>query len=225
MAGSRNRHGRPQGPKISKPHKKRGIISPKAKERLVGIDESMLKPRAMRGGKKDTDRVRLIRDFFSRLPGDLLKYQEFARDISYSFALNKRTRIFEKQIPDDRTFVIDDVYFYATPLVGTGLIPEGTIEGAVETYFEVGNVVPVEIGSERTQTAVVPERRAYFPFLNDRVGPREVTFSVYAKRGSVITAYYINRFAPPVPIRTIGIRLEGWLIDSNAIEEILEQQR
>lgn len=224
MAGSRNRHGRPQGPKIAKHHKKSGVIRPRSKESIVGISPDMLKPRAITGGGLDAERVRLIRDFYARLPEEIFTYQEITKDVEYSFDTGKRRPILSKEVPENRTFIIDNVYFYATPIVGTGLVPAGSVEGAVETYLEIGNVVPVETESERLQSGVAQEKRAYFPFLNDRVGAREVTFSLYAKRGRTVTAYYFNRFATPVPLRTIGVRVEGWMIDSNAFEEILEQQ-
>jgi hypothetical protein len=122
---------------------------------------------------------------------------------------------------------VDNVLFYATPLFGSGLVPAGIIEPYVQCYFEVGNVVPVGIETERAIAgAATIETRAYFPFLNDRVGAREVTFSLIAKSGRELSAYYINRGGiSPIPLNTIGVRVEGWLADSNIIEEILEQQR
>lgn len=225
MAGSRNRHGLPQGPRFAKHHKNRGVISPKAKEDVVGITPEMVKSRPMSGGEADAKRVRIIRDFYSDLPDEIFTYQEVTKEVPYSFTLGRRVNIMEKQVPDDRTFVIDDVYFFATPLVGSGLVPAGSVEGSVQAFFEIGAIVPVEIDSTRLQPASLVENRAYFPFFNDRVGAREVTFSLYAKRGRIISAYYINRFPTPIPLRTVGIRIEGWLVDSNALEEILEQQR
>lgn len=225
MVSSRNRHGRPQGPKVSKPHKERGLIAPKAKEPLGKIDPSRLKPQPMSGSKRDADRVRNIRDYYSELPDGLTIYQEIVEEVSYSFRQNEQIPIFSQNIPSDRTFVVDNVYFFATPLIGSGLIPPGTIEGAVQAFFQIGNVVPAEISSTRLQPGGVAENRAYFPFLNDRIGAREVNFSMYAKRGRDLKAFYVNRVATPVPLRTIGVRIEGWMIDSNAFEEILEQQR
>lgn len=223
MAGSR--HGRPKGPKITKPHKERGIISPKAKMPIRGIDPNMLKPKRMSGNKEDSDRVRLVRGFYSNLTEGLLIYQELVEEVDYNFALNQKFTILDQQVPDDRTFVVDNVQFFATPLFGTGLVATGTIEGAVQPFFQIGNTVPVEISSTRLQPGGVSENRAYFPFLNERVGAREVNFSLYAKRGRSLKSFYVNRSFTPVPLRTIGVRIEGWMIDSNALEELLEQQR
>jgi len=225
VGGSRNRHGLQRGPKVSKPHKARGLISPKAKAPIRGIDPEMLKPKPMSGGKADADRVRLIRNFYSELPEGLLIYQELVEEVEYDASLNQQRTILNQQVPDDRTFVVDNVEFFATPLFGTGLVPAGVVEGAVQASFQIGNIVPVEISTTRLQPGGVPENRAYFPFFNDRVGPREVNFSLYAKRGRSLKAFYINRSVTPVPLRTIGVRIEGWMIDSNALEELLEQQR
>lgn len=224
MTSSKNRHGRPQGP-ISKPHKRTGIINPQSKDAVLGVDPKMLRPSPMRGGEGDSDRVRLIRDFYSKLPEGLLLYQEITREVDYDFTLNRQRIIISQTVPDDRTFIVDNVYFFAAPLFGTGIIPPGSVEGAVQAYFQIGNVVPVEISSTRLQPGLLSDNRTYFPFFNDRIGPREVTFSLYAKRGRNLTAFYINRAFTPIPLRTIGIRIEGWMIDSNAFEEILEQQR
>lgn len=226
MGGFRKRFGEGLKPNATvKPHKQQGIIAPQAKDPIYGLDPEMLKPKPMSGGKSDTDRVRLIRNFYSELPEGLFIYQELVEEIPYDFALDKRFDILIQDVPDDRTFVVDNVEFFATPLFGTGLIPAGTVEGAVQAYFQIGNVIPVEIRTTRVQPGLPAEDRAYFPFFNDRVGAREVNFSLYAKRGRELRAYYINRAFAPVPLRTIGVRIEGWMVDSNALEEILEQQR
>jgi len=208
-----------------KPHKQRGIISPKSKQPIHGLDPEMLRPKAMRGGVKDADRVRIVRDFFSELPEGILIYQELVEEVPYNFKLNERMNILTKNIPDDRTFVVDNVEFFATPLFGTGLLAAGEVEGAVQAYFQIGSVVPVEISSTRVQPGLPVENRAYFPFFNDRVGAREANFSLFAKRGRELIAYYINRVFTPVPLRSVGVRIEGWMIDANALEELLEQQR
>ena len=145
--------------------------------------------------------------------------------VTFNTALNQNFTILTHTIPDNRTFLVDNVVFFAKPLFGAGLIASGVIEGAVQCFFEIGDVVPVEIRTIRVQTGLPVENRAYFPFLNDRVGAREVTFSLDAKSGRELQAYYINRAVSPVPVGTVGARIEGWLIDSNIYEEILEQQR
>lgn len=218
------RKGRTGGSIIPKAHKQTGIIKPNVKEPIRGLDPDLLRPKAMSGGVRDARRVRLVRDFYSELPENLSIYQELVEEVAYSFKLNERFNILTHSIPDDRTFVVDNVEFFATPLFGTGLVGAGEVEGSVQAVFQIGNVVPVEINTTRVQPGLPRENRAYFPFFNDRVGPREVNFSVFAKNGRELRAYYINRAFTPVPLRTIGVRIEGWMIDSNALEEILEQQ-
>jgi hypothetical protein len=207
------------------PHKGSGIISPQSKDRVRGIDPKDLVSGPISGGRRDSDRVRIIRAFYSELPDNLSIYQEIVEEVTYDFALNERFNILSQSVPDDRTFVVDNIYFFARALFGTGLVPPGDIEGAVQPYFQIGNVVPVEISTTRVQPGLPVENRAYFPFLNDRVGAREVNFSVFAKRGRNLNAYYFNRAFTPIPLSTIGVRIEGWMVDANAIEEILEQQR
>lgn len=200
-------------------------------EKLYGIDPEMIRAKPMSGGKEDAERVRIVKDFFARLPENLVIYQEHTKEVEHnSLRQEVRYNIFSYTIPENRTFFVDNVLFYATPLFGSGLVPAGVIEPYVQCYFEVGNVVPLGIRTERviaTLAGPTIEARAYFPFLNDRVGAREVTFSLIAKSGRELSAYYINRgFGPsPIPLDVIGVRVEGWLADSNIIEEILEQQR
>jgi len=222
--GRKRRHGIPIGPIVTKDHKGSGQISPHVRERVYGLDPDMLKAKPIRGNKKDAKRVRLVKDFYSDLPDELVIDQEYVSEVEHDLTLDRRFPILTQTIPDNRTLIIDNVLFFAKEAFGTGLIPTGVIEGAVQCFFEVGEVVPVEIRSQRVQAGLPAENRAYFPFMNDRVGPRESTFSLYAKSGRELTAYYINRVVSPVPIRTIGVRVEGYLVDSNVIEEILEQQ-
>ena len=223
--GGRKRHGFPEGPSISKPHKGTGLIASPSKELLRNIDPGDLTAKPLAGGRLDADRVRLVRNFYSELPDNLSIYQEIVEEVTYDFSLNERFIIISQTIPDDRTFVVDNVYFFARALFGTGLVPAGDIEGAVQPYFQIGNSIPVEISTTRVQPGLPIENRAYFPFLNDRIGAREANFSIFAKRGRNLTAYYINRAFTTIPLSTIGIRIEGWMVDANAVEEILGQQR
>ena len=229
MGGSRfkKRHGVPMGPMIDRSYKQPGIINPDVRTKVYGLDPDRLQPRPISGGKNDAKRVRLVKDFFAKLPENIVIFQEITGEVPHDpQRQDLRYPILEHTIPDNRTFFVDNIQFFATPAFATGLVPAGTIEPYVQCYFEIGKVVPVGIETERVQTGITPESRAYFPFLNDRVGAREVTFSLIAKSGRELNAYYINRGGPsPIPLATVGIRIEGWLADSNIIEEILEQQR
>lgn len=194
---------------------------------VYGIDPEMLRAKPISGSKADAKRTRIVKDFFARLPESIVIFQDVTGEVEHNpLRQEVRYNIFSYTIPENRTFFVDNVLFFATPSFGSGLVPAGTIEPYVQCYFEIGKVVPVGIETNRVLTGVSPNSRAYFPFLNDRVGAREVTFSLIAKSGRELSAYYINRGGvSPVPLRTIGIRVEGWLADSNIIEEILEQQR
>lgn len=225
MGKFRDRHGRPAKPVGIKEHKRPGFIKSQAKAPVRGIDPDMLRPSPMSGSRKDSDRVRLVRNFYAQLPDEISIYQELVEEVVFNSALNQRYTIVSQRVPSDRTFVVDNVSFFATPLFGLGLVPAGSIEGAVQLTFQIGNVVPIEISTTRVQPGLPAENRAYFPFLNDRVGAREVNFSLFAKQGRDLTAFYVNRAISPIPLRTVGVRIEGWMIDSNAIEELMEQQQ
>lgn len=212
-------------PVVSREHDP--VNSPPAPEEVYGIDPKMLQAKPISGGRADTQRIRVVKSFFSQLPENVVIFQDLTGEVRHkSFRQEVRYNIFSYTIPENRTFFVDNVLFFAIPQFGAGLVPAGIIEPYIQCYFEVGKVVPVGIETKRVSLGALPESRAYFPFLNDRVGAREVTFSLIAKSGRELSAYYINRGGlPPIPINTIGIRVEGWLADSNIIEEILEQQR
>jgi len=201
--------------------------APTVPEPAYGISPEMIASAPISGGQADTQRVRIVKDFFARLPESVVIFQEHVAEVEHnSLRQEIRYNIFEYTIPENRTFFVDNVLFFATPLFGSGLVPEGVIEAYVQCYFEIGKVVPVGIESSRVIAGATTEARACFPFLNDRVGAREVTFSLIAKSGRKLSAYYVNRGGPsPIALATIGIRVEGWLADSNIIEEILGQQR
>lgn len=225
--GRKKRHGIPIGPLVRRDHKEPGIINPEVREKIYGLDPSRLRAKPISGGKKDARRVRLVKDFYSRLQDEQIVFVDLTDEVEFSTVpLGRRFPILSFNVPSNRTLIIDNMYFFARAAFGLGeLLPPGVIEGSVQCFFEIGEVVPVEIRSSRVQTLLPSEDRAYFPFLGDRVGAREVEFSLYAKSGREVEAYYINRAVSPVPIGTVGFRVEGWLIDSNIIEEILEQQR
>jgi len=177
------------------------------------------------GGKLDADRMRLIKGYFTTLPAETVVYQDVTREIDYTNTLDTRFQIVNYNVPENRTLIIDNVYFFATSRFGGGLIPAGLIEGSVQCFFDIGQSVPVEIQTDRVQIGVDQVNRAYFPFLNDRVGARESNFSFYAKSGREVGAYYINRWFPFIPVNTVGVRFEGWVLASNIFEEIMAQQR
>lgn len=194
------------------------VVIPQSEEMKPGI-----KP--LSGGILDAPRARVIKGYFTSLAPDMVIYQDRTLEVTYNAIFNQRIQIFSYNVPANRTLVIDNVYFFATSLFGNGLIPGGLIEGSVQCFFDIGQAVPVNIGTDRVQLGVDQAVRAYFPFLNDRVGARETTFGMYVKSGRQVGAYYTNLAFPFVPVATIGVRFEGWVLDSNIFEEILAQQR
>ena len=186
-------------------------------------NDSGIKP--ISGGMLDADRVRLIKGYFTTLPAETVIYEDVTREINYTNTLDTRFQIINYNVPENRTLVVDNIYFFATSRFGGGLIPAGLIEGSVQCFFDIGQSVPVEVQTDRVQLGVDQVYRAYFPFLNDRVGARQSNFSFYVKSGRQVGAYYINRWFPFIPVNTIGVRFEGWVLASNIFEEIIGQQR
>jgi hypothetical protein len=189
------------------------------------LDPDLMKPRALSGGKYDSERSRIIKGFYSYLPEDKIVAQDITKEILYLPTLNQRFQIFSYLVPSDRTFFVDSVVFFATQPFGGGLVPTGVVEGALQCYFEVGRVVPAGILTARVQSGQILEDKAYFPFLNESIGQTKTTFTLKAKSGRELNAYYINMVTSPLPIYTVGVRVRGWMIDSNVIEEILAQQQ
>lgn len=189
------------------------------------LDPRQLRARPLTGSPLDADRVRTIKAFYEALPDKRILYLDVMREVPYSAALNRKTVIFREPVPSARIFVVDDIQFYAWPMGGGAPLAAGIIEGAVQFTFAIGKTAPVDVNTTRVQTGLPATEGGYFPFLNQRVGAEEVTFSVFAKTGQPIEAFYTNRVASPVSLRTVGARIRGWMADVSILEEILEQQR
>lgn len=215
----------PIGPVFQKMGPTSGLNAPPAPVTLTSIDKSIMDVKPLSGGLIDAQRARVIKGYFTNLAPEMVIYEDRTMEIAYNATLNQRFQIYNYNVPQSRTLVIDNFYFFATSQFGNGLIPAGFIEGSVQCFFDVGQAVPVQVGSERVQLGVPADMRAYFPFLNDRVGARETTFAMYVKSGRQVGAYYMNLAFPFIPVATIGIRFEGWVMDSNIFEEIMQQQR
>jgi hypothetical protein len=217
----------PVGPVFTKLGPTSGSLAAPAPSPVVLPNTEELRPgiKPLSGGLLDAQRIRLIKGYFTSLSPDMVIFEDQTREVDYNATPNRRFQIFTYAVPQNRTLVIDNVYFFATSLFGGGLIPGGLIEGSLQCFFDIGQAVPVNVGSDRVQLGVDQAIRAYFPFLNDRVGTRESTFGMYVKSGREVGAYYINVGFPFVPVATVGARFEGWFLDSNIFEEILGQQR
>jgi hypothetical protein len=188
------------------------------------VDVDHLRARPLSGGSADADRVRIIKGFYDRLPDLRVIYLDITQEVAYSAVRNEPFPILNYSVPDSRVAIIDRIEFHATPLVGTGLIDPWTIEGPVQFSFTIGKTVPVQINTIRFD-GTNNYTGAYFPTVNDRVGAREVNFSLIAKTGQELEGSYINRGPSPVGISTVICRVRGWIADVSIIEEILEQQR
>jgi len=168
--------------------------------------------------------VNIARGFYSILSNpDAVRYFDALTQSAFRTDENVKTTLFSYTIPASRILMIDNVYFYATSGIDGSIIDSGLVEGYVEPYFTIGDAIPAEILTLRD--SITDQRRAYFPFLNERIGSQETTFNLFAKSGQELKAYYINTNPSPVAIAEIGIRVQGWLADDIILQEILEQQR
>jgi hypothetical protein len=188
------------------------------------VTEQDLRGRPLSGSVSDSDRTRNVKAFYEALPDRRPIYADITKEVAYTVPFITPSRIAvigRYSIPENRTLVIDDVQFFATPEFGLGLVAPGDIEGAVQFVFKIGGNVPLLVVNGRLPAG---NDQAGFPFLNDRVGAREVTFSLYAHTGQDIELSYINRAVPTIPLATVGARIRGWLIETIMFEEIRQQQ-
>jgi hypothetical protein len=211
---------------VNRDFKSPGLVSAEIiKNAPSNLDPDLMRPTPITGGRSDSDRSRIIRGFYSSLPEEKIITQDFTTEVAFTSTLNQKHQILSYSVPSDRSFFVDSIVFFATQAFGVGLIPSGIIEGAVQCYFEIGKVVPVGLRVSRIQAGLLVEQRAYFPLLNEDIGQTRTTFTLRAKSGREVDAYYINRVVAPIPVNTVGVRVRGWLIDSNIVEEILQQQQ
>jgi hypothetical protein len=189
------------------------------------LDPEQLRARPLLGSPLDSRRVRTVKGFYEALPDNRVLYLDIMREIPYDASLNRKIVIFSEEVPSARIYIIDNIEFYAWPTGGGAPLAAGIIEGAVQFSFAIGKTAPVDINTTRVQTGLPATNGGYFPFVNERVGAEQVTFSVFAKTGQPVEAFYVNRVASPVSLRTVAARVQGWMADVSILEEILEQQR
>jgi len=174
--------------------------------------------------KKALTATRVVQGFYLSLSNpDAIRYFDALTQAAFDTTENIKISLFSYQVPPSRILMIDNVYFFATSAIDGSMIDSGIIEGYVEPYFTVGDAIPVEINTLRS--SITNQRRAYFPFLNQRVGSQQTTFNLFAKSGQELKAYYINTNPTPIAVSEIGIHVQGWLANDIILQEILEQQR
>jgi hypothetical protein len=109
------------------------------------------------------------------------------------------------------------------------LVPPGILEPTTHFFFTVDNVVPFHLETRRQipNLPTAPQPESYFPFVGDRVGAKEVTFSVFVKADQTLRCFYeIVRLPQNInPLVSYGARIRGWEADQTILQEILEQQR
>lgn len=190
---------------------------------IVNVDQ--LRGEPISGGVDDSRRTRIVKAFYERLPDERVIYLDITNESPYAPTLNQKQVIYNGIVPSARTFVLDSVKFFARTAVGGALIPAGVVEGALQCYFTIGGVGQAHVTTRRFQPGLSATEKAYFPFLNERVGAEQAFFAWYAKTGQDLEAFYLNQVPPPVAIGSVGVRVRGFETDTTIFEEILEQQR
>lgn len=203
------------------PKKQASLKEPIKAPKAADLD---VKPKPIRGGSDDSDRVRLVKNYYSQvIDQGAISFVDWTSETNYNPITSTEIVIDRWSVSEARFLYIDNVVFYAKSLVTGQQIPPGQIEGFVETYLKISERVPLDIQVRRYQ--ISPLTGAYWPFLNDRVGPTETKFNLIARTGEEVKASYITPGIPsPVPISVIGVRIRGWLGSDIIIKEILEQQ-
>lgn len=189
------------------------------------VDGDSLRAKPLSGGPQDTERVRIVKGFYSNISDARILNLDVTDEQIFNTALNQEFTILSYTVPEARMVFLDSIVFFARPVAGVGLIPAGIIEGAVELYFTIGGVVPLTLSAVRLQPGLRRRQRSFIPFLNANIGPTQFNFTLHAKTGQEIRAYYSNLIAPAIPVRYIGARIRGWSGEVSIMEEILEQQR
>ena len=200
------------------------------------ITTEEMKGSPLSGGPRDAQRVRLIKDFYSKLPDQRVIYLDFTDEIRYPLNPVPGTEyvITDFEVPASRSWIIDDVRFFgiytedAGPPIKYALIPSGWIESFEHFFFTIDNVVPLHLQTKRVNPTIPPpvSQEAYFPFLNETIGALEANFSLFVQPGQRIKGHFLNAAINPLTtLHSVGVRIRGWEADVSILDEILEQQR
>jgi hypothetical protein len=192
-----------------------------------------LRGRPVSGGVADARRSRLVKEFYARLPDPRVVYLDITEERLLDVTLNRQQPLIERTVPESRVWIIDSIEFFSLYRADLPseyrLVPPGWLEPFIHCYFTIDNVVPLHLETRRQvpNLPTAPQPESYFPFLYERVGATEVTFSIFATADQEIRCYYeVIRTPLPVPaLLSMGARIRGWESDVTIFREILEQQR
>jgi len=142
-------------------------------------------------------------------------------------------QILSRTVPEGRAWHIDNLYFFARALGGVGgsilLGPDALIENVVLTVFVSSSQLGYEAyNSEYWGVNALTS----FPFLNDRIGPREAKFGITLFGGEVIRAKVRARIGngggtnpPTYAVMKIGFRCMGVQGSRAEMEDYLSLKR
>lgn len=136
--------------------------------------------------------------------------------------------ILSKVVPDGLAWHIDNMYFFASALGG----PLGTVLLGPAVF---NLVLLMKVATSSSQLNYENSARLFpalpkssFPFLNDRIGPREGKFGITLYGGEYIRATVEQAVAgvlPAAAVSTIGFRIMGIEAAKNDMQDYLELKR
>lgn len=129
--------------------------------------------------------------------------------------------IIQRRVPTGLAWHIDNMYFFVNAIGGIGglgtilLPPTAVADWLILRVFVSSSQLKYAAWENLLNDQADP--KVSFPFLNDRIGPRQAKFGVTLYEGEVIRAYIQTRQQPnplppeppPYPIRNVGFRFMG----------------
>jgi hypothetical protein len=145
--------------------------------------------------------------------------------------------ILQRKVPNGLAWHLDNMYFFANAIGGVGGIGNILLPPAALSYWIILRVFvsSSQLKYESWENILVnmADPKVSFPFLNDRIGPREANFGVTLYEGEFIRAYLQTRRLPaplppeppPYPLRSIGFRFMGIEGSKAMVDDYLRRKR
>jgi hypothetical protein len=158
-----------------------------------------------------------------------IDYSE-VKAVDYDLLATGPILITSRRVPSGQAWYIDNLYFFARALGGFGTVllpPEALMDYFVFTVSTPSSQMEYQSWRNLIQVNVDPVTS--FPFLNDRIGPREAKFGITLYEGEYIQALYqlrVKSLADVIPyaLKDIGFRFMGIQAAKEEIEAYLEEK-
>lgn len=143
--------------------------------------------------------------------------------------------IISRRVPAGQAWYIDNLYFFSRALGGVGntllLDPAALSQYYQFRVFTSSSQLRYEAWENIYGNPLGTNPKTSFPFLNDRIGPREAKFGVTLFEGERIQATVLARsnvvvFPPnPYALISIGFRFMGLSASKAAIDDYLRRKK